>query len=290
MGKLRQRLFGTKKLKPKFATRKYRLMRHSRSIAREVLASCAVFSAIGITALVMILLFNFTISSPYFRIRETVVRGCRELTEKDVLTLAAIKPSATILSLNMEAVRRRIMANPWVKDVLIGREFPDRIVVEIRERAALALLEQKDGFHLIDADGADFKKLESGDEIDVPVLTGCVREGKPDSLLLPKAIELLRCLLASTAFPAGSISEIHGDETFGLSLFTTTGLCLQLGFDCYENKLKRLVPVVADLQRNNLNKGFLQIDLCDPTKITIQRKGVTPSGQAKRIRQATRTI
>jgi cell division protein FtsQ len=75
---------------------------------------------------------------------------------------------------------------------------------------------------------------------------------------------------------------------FGLSLFTDSGLCLQLGFDNYDNKLKRLAPVMADLDRRNLKPGYLLIDLSDLTKITVQRRNVlgpaAPPGSKKELR------
>ena len=74
--------------------------------------------------------------------------------------------------------------------------------------------------------------------------------------------------------PIGAASEIHGDETFGLSLFTDMGLCLQLGFEGYETKLKRLIPVMEDLDKKNLKSAFLLIDLNDPAKINVQRRNL----------------
>jgi cell division protein FtsQ len=96
-----------------------------------------------------------------------------------------------------------------------------------------------------------------------------------DSALFTKSLELLRYLSASKEFPTiRNIAEIHGHEAFGLSLFTDSGLCIRLGFDSYENKLKRLNAVMADLERRNMKLGFLLIDLNDPAKIAVQKKNV----------------
>jgi cell division protein FtsQ len=98
-----------------------------------------------------------------------------------------------------------------------------------------------------------------------------------------KSIALLYYLAGSNGAPAiGAVSEVHGNETFGLSLFTDTGLCLQLGFDGYENKLKRLIPVMADLDRKNLKTGFLLIDLSNPAKINVQRRNILEPARPKR--------
>jgi cell division protein FtsQ len=252
------------------------------------LRAALLLSVILTITAVMIHGYNFTISSPYFRIKETIVRGCKELTEKEILSLAGIKPFQSLLTINVNTIARRIEANPWVKDVSIGRELPNRLIIEVRERTAVALVKRDNGFSLLDLDGVAFKKLENNDEVDIPVLNGCYTDGS-DSVLFTKSLELLRYLSTSKEFPTiRNIAEIHGNDVFGLSLFTNSGLCIRLGFDSYENKLKRLTPVMADLERKNMILGFLLIDLNDPAKITVQKKNVLgpimPTGSKKGYR------
>lgn len=260
--------------KSKIETKKYRLRRRSKNIFRELSTTALLLSVILVITTVMIYGYNFIISSPFFQIKETVVRGCKEITEKDILSLAGIKSYQGLLSINVDAVAQRIKTNPWIKDVYIGRELPNRLIIEVHERTAVALVNRDKGFSLLDLDGVAFKKLENNDEVEIPVLNGCYSESG-ESELFTKSLELLRYLSTSKEFPTiKNISEIHGHNVFGLSLFTDSGLCIRLGFDSYENKLRRLTPVIADLERKNLKLGFLLIDLNDPTKITVQKKNV----------------
>jgi cell division protein FtsQ len=269
--------------------KKHRLKRRAGDILWEI--GQAVFLTCSIAVVTALLLFGYdwTVRSPYLSIRETVVRGCKELTEQEILALAAVRPAANILTLNPEAIARRIRMNPWIREVFVGREFPNRLVIVVRERTAVALLQKEERLYLIDSNGVPFKKLESGDEPNLPVLTGCVREGRTDESLVMKSVALLIYVAGAKDIPViGAVSEVHGNETFGLSLFTDTGLCLQLGFDGYEIKLKRLVPVMADLDRKNLKAGFLLIDLSDPTKIDVQQRNILeparPVGTGKKYR------
>lgn len=273
----------------KLEAKKNRLKRRAGEVLRELGRALLLTGGVAAVAALLILGFDLTIRSSLLSIQETVVRGCKELTEKDILTLAAIRPAANILTLNPDAIARRIRANPWIREVFVGREFPDRLVIVVRERKAVALLQKESGLFFLDSDGATFKNLESDDEPNLPVLTGCVREGITDEALVKKSIALLSYLADAKDIPAiGAVSEIHGNETFGLSLFTDTGLCLQLGFEGYESKLKRLVPVMADLDRKSMKTSFLLIDLNDPTKINVQQRNVLepvrPVGIGKRYR------
>ncbi|MGZ3597820.1 MAG: cell division protein FtsQ/DivIB [Syntrophales bacterium] len=261
-------------VKSRLEAKKYRLQRRSKHILHELLRTVLLLGIISIVGACMILGYNFTVSSPYFEIKDIVVRGCKELTEKEILSSAAIKPSQNLLAINLGTIARRIESNPWVKEVSIGREFPNRLIIDLQERTAVALVKRDNGFNLLDPDGVAFKKLEKNDEVDIPVLNVYYSEDN-DSALFTKSLELLRYLSTSKEFPTiRNIAEIHGNEVFGLSLFTDSGLCIRLGFDSYENKLKRLNTVMADLERRNMKLGFLLIDLNDPAKISVQKKNV----------------
>jgi cell division protein FtsQ len=250
----------------------------------------ALFAVICVLTAALIYSYSYIISSPYFRIKNTVVRGCRELTEKDVLKLAAIKPSQTIFAINIKAMARRISSSPWVRNVAISRELPDRLVVEVEERIPLALLKVSEDYFLLDKDGMFFKKLTADDDVDVPVLTGYCREGRVNVELLNKTLVLLKYLAASQIFPKISmVSEVNGSEVAGISLFTDNGLCLKLGFDNYEAKLKRLVPVVTALNRNNVQQPFLNIDLRNISKIYVEPRGNQEPVSRKVIKEGLRT-
>jgi cell division protein FtsQ len=255
-------------------------------VLREIGRAALLMGAVVLVAAALLTGCDWLLRSPGLQIRDTVVKGCRELTEKEVLSLASIRTAANILTVNTDAVARRIRGNPWVREVFVGREFPDRLVIVVRERQAIALIEKAEGLFLLDTDGQPFKKLEAGEEADLPVLTGLVRGGALDQPLMQKSLALLKEVTAIKDGPAiGNISEIHGNETFGFSLFTDTGLCLKLGFDGYENKIRRLGSVMDDLDRKNMKSGFLLIDLSNPAKINVQRRNILePAGPVKPAR------
>jgi len=264
----------------KLETKKYRLKRRSKGIFMDIFRSMLLIVLVMLTGVILIFAFNFTINAPCFRIRETVVRGCREVTEKEVLLLSAVKSSQGLLALNEEAVMRRIKANPWIKSVSIGRELPDRLVLQIQERSAAAVIRQDANLYLMDEEGVIFKKLGKNDEVDLPVLTGLYNQGKLNEPLLKSAKGLLSELSKSKSFPTlDNVSEIQGNEVSGLSVFTDNGMLLVLGFDRYGAKLHRLPPILEDLERRQLKGGVLHIDLRNPLKVTVSGRNVpAPKG------------
>jgi cell division protein FtsQ len=263
----------SKKIKTSIEAKKNRLRRRIGNGIGELAGAIGLLFSMAILALLFVFVFGCFLSTPYFVIKETSVRGLKELTEKDILTLAGIKPEQNLLAVNTDALVKRVSANPWVKNIYVGREFPNRLVLEVRERIPIALVKQASEFYLLDSEGIIFKKLGKGDEVDLPILTGVNGAEGSKSKLLFSAINLLKTISTSAGYNyLGSVSEAHVDDVFGISLLTDAGLYLKLGKDDYENKLKQLNVVMTDLEKRGLRKGFICVDLGNVTKITIQRK------------------
>ena len=256
-------------------TKKNRIRRRFSDISGDFFAAVGLlFVTVALSSL-FAYAYNFLISRPYFQIKEISVRGLRELTEKDVLASAGIKPAQNLLAINTDAVIRRISANQWVENVYVGRELPNKLVLEVKERTPLALVKQDSDLCLMDAEGFVFKKLGKSDEVDLPIITGVDEKGEIKSPLLLSTLNLLKTVSKSGQYAyLGTISEVHVDNVYGLSLISNTGLYLKLGMADFEKKLKQLKLVLADLENRGMKNGYLCIDLSDESKVTVQRKNI----------------
>ena len=253
--------------------KKNRIRRRFTNISGDFFTAVGLLLVAVVMTAVFIYAYNFLISRPYFEIKEISVRGLKELTEKEVLASAEIKPTQNLLAINTDAVIRRVAANQWVKNVYIGRELPNKLVLEVQERNPLVLIKQGSDFYLMDGEGFVFKKLGKGDEVDLPILTGFNVQDKTKSPLFLSTLNLLKTVSGSSQYAyLGTISEIHIDDVFGLSLISDAGLYLKLGMGGFESKLKKLTLVLADLEQRGMKNGYLCIDLSDELKVTVQRK------------------
>jgi cell division protein FtsQ len=256
-------------------TKKNRIRRRFSDISGDFFTATGLLLVAVFLCSLFIYAYNFLISRPYFQIKEISVRGLRELTEKDVLASAGIKPAQNLLAINTDAVIRRVSANQWVESIYVGRELPDKLVLEVKERTPLALVKQDNDFCLMDAKGFVFKKLGKSDEVDLPIITGVDEKEEIKSQLLLGTLNLLKTVSKSSQYAyLGTVSEVHVDNVFGLSLISSTGLYLKLGTTDFENKLKQLKLVLADLENRGMKNGYLCIDLSDDAKVTVQRKNV----------------
>jgi cell division protein FtsQ len=260
-------------LKKSYKAKRFRIRRRFTDVSGDFFRAICLLFSIAALSCSFIYVYSYLLSSPYFEIKETSVRGLKELTEKDILTLAQIKPAQNLFAVNTGAIKSRVSENPWVRNIYVGRELPNRLVLALQEREPVALLKKADNFYLVDTEGTVFKKLSRNDEVDLPVLTGFDQNSKTKFKQFSSALILLKTISGSRQYSyLGSISEISIDEIYGLSVITDKGLFLKLGLEGFENKLKNLKIVMLDLEKKGMKKNYLCIDLCDESKITVQRK------------------
>jgi cell division protein FtsQ len=262
-----------KSLKSAMGTKKNRIKRRSGKIIREIVKALMVLGISGGLALLMVYAYNYAICAPYFKLGDTIVRGCEKVSEREVIELAGVDRSMNILALNLDKMMDKIRGNPWIKDVSIGRELPNRLVIEIVEREAAALIKKNDDLYIVDRNEEIFKGFGEGDCINLPVLTGFCENGVVNKGLLGMAFELLDYLSRSGTFPKmENVSEINGSGIYGFSVFTNNQMLIQLGFGNYEKKIKRLNKILLDLARKDLDEGCLKIDLADYNRVIVQQR------------------
>jgi len=271
------------KIRVSLEAKKNRLRRRLIGALGESIGALALLAAATFFSVLFIYTYNYLLSASYFEIKEISVRGVKELTEKDILAMAKIQPRSNILAVSTDVVAGRIAANPWVKHIYVGRELPDRLVLDVRERTPIALLKQAGNFYLMDREGVVFKKLSKGDDVDLAIVTGVNVEAKVQSALMTEALKLLETLSTSDQHALlGTVSEMHIDELFGLSVLTDKGLHLKLGRENFAGKLHQLQIVLSDLEMRGMKNGHLFVDLADVSKVTVQRKDALEKTQEQK--------
>jgi cell division protein FtsQ len=91
-------------------------------------------------------------ASERLKVGRVDVRGSHFLSEGEVRELLGPAVGENILLLDIEALKARLRSSPWVADARVGRNLPDTLMVEIRERVPLALAECE-RLYLMDGDG-----------------------------------------------------------------------------------------------------------------------------------------
>jgi cell division protein FtsQ len=88
-----------------------------------------------------------------------------------ILEVFAADRGKSVLSVPLDARRRQLESIPWIEEATVRRALPNRIQVEIKERAPIAFLREGGDMALIDVHGVILDRPVEGD-FDFPVVTG----------------------------------------------------------------------------------------------------------------------
>lgn len=256
-------------------TKKNKLKRRSGKIAGDAVRAIGLVMVVACLSMVLIYVYSVTLTASYFQLEDIVVRGTERVDEKEIVEISGTGSHNNVFSINIKELSGKIETHPWIKDVSMGREFPNRLVVEVRERRPAALVLRNGCLYIMDWDGELFKKYDKTDDVHLPIVNANAADENINEDLMKKSLTLLDCLSSTEKFPTmENVSEIFGDRIYGFSLYTEGGLCLQLGFRNYDRKLRRLEPVLVDLTRKKVKKVFLSIDLTDEKKIVVKKNNI----------------
>ena len=89
-----------------------------------------------------------------FVVRQVEIDGATNQPRLSIYREVLDGGSDSMLLADLDAMRERLVALPWVKDASIQRRWPDRLHIHIEERKPAALWQYKGRLRLIDAEGA----------------------------------------------------------------------------------------------------------------------------------------
>jgi len=213
------------------------------------------------------------LSDSYFRVREVEVEGGRKIPKETLLSLTAMEGMPNLFSVKLREVVKRLESHPWIDQVRVRKVFPHKIVIQVEERKPMAIL-QLEELYYIDTHGEIFTPVGERDEYNYPYVTGLTRrtfEKNPEEAkhLIAQALELLRIVNQGKAPSLGEISEIHMEKAFGIYCFTKAqGVEVKMGWEDFEEKLKRLTLIWSDLRKRGLSA--VSIDCSDLTRMIVK--------------------
>jgi cell division protein FtsQ len=192
-------------------------------------------------------------------VSDILVEG-RYRTERSALVAAiATDRGAPILGIDLEALKSRIDALPWVRTAAVERRLPDTLFVKLEERTPLALWQRDGDLSLIDDRGVEVPGQNPRRFADLPIVVGAdaparaheflnLLSGEPDLKLRVRAVTWI------------------GERRWNVRL--DTGVDIELP----EHAPDKAWSHLARLQRDHgvLNRDVIAIDLRLPNQLVVR--------------------
>ncbi len=106
---------------------------------------------------------------PYFRVAEVQVEGNLQVAAQDIVASLGLAPETSILEVDLKALARRVLENPWIKEASVRRRLPLSLTVQVVERMPEAVF-IADRRYLLSADGVILAALTEEELPTLPTL------------------------------------------------------------------------------------------------------------------------
>ena len=113
--------------------------------------------------------------SPLFNIRAINIVGNKKITEEEITSLSQIELEENIFKIRKNDVSEKIKENAYIDQVIITRQLPSTIKIEIQEREPAYLIEYAGSYVYIDKKG--YMLEISTEKLELPILQGLATEG-----------------------------------------------------------------------------------------------------------------
>jgi len=194
-----------------------------------------------------------------FRIAAISLTGSKEVSREEILTTAGVTGRASLLFLDADAARERLMANPWIGDAAVLKLYPDRLQITVTERQAFAIW-QKDGrVSVIAADGTVLEPFVERRYVGLPLVVGKGAErAAKDFLTVIDRYPDIRAQLRASILVA--------ERRWNLRL--ANGIDVRLPETDVVAALDRLVAL--DHDKKLLSRDITMVDLRLPDRVSVR--------------------
>jgi cell division protein FtsQ len=107
-----------------------------------------------------------------FGLDSVTIAGQVELNQKQILDMAGVNARQSLLFLDADDIRRKLMAVPLVKNVSVRKLFPGRLMIEVVERQPFGLWQQDGVVHIVATDGAPIDVFQDDKFAGLPFVVG----------------------------------------------------------------------------------------------------------------------
>jgi cell division protein FtsQ len=205
------------------------------------------------------------LTSGRFAIAAVDVSGNERRPAEAVVIESGLVVGSNVFAADLDVARAKILADPWIADVTLARRLPATVLVRVTERKPAALVALGDTF-LASPDGEPFKKLEPGDPIDLPLVTGLRPESITDDRegamrTIHRAIDLAAEFEHGGLARRAPLEEVHvgADGSFVL-VVGHAAVELVLGGPPFRRKLDQATRVLAELERRGAKADAIMLD------------------------------
>lgn len=200
----------------------------------------------------------------FVRIRELSIVGASEFADKEIRSFVnpLIELNPNIFTFPVENVKLFLATRPYIDKAVIRKEFPKRLVIEIKEKKPIAILLDSE-LKLLDENGEVIRPMAIGENIDVPVVTLNDIDDDSKSTFIKMGCAFIALDNQSMPYIFPSEIRLHKNylEIKSLELKTKNSEVpsLYVGYDEVEKKILNIKKLWTDIVNKKENIEYVDV-------------------------------
>ncbi len=221
---------------------------------------------LALCCLVLLFISLFAFLWFAFRVENIEVTGNEQTQSDVVIEKAGVKKGVHMLSLRTRACEDALRMDPYIATADVKRQYPNTVLITVRERKEAAVIVGMNSVAIIDADGYVLSIGERESYAGLVKIYGAGSSGyKVNGHVGDAADYTSRAMVRMIAAIQKSelmdrIESVDIANTLNVTLLTTAGVTVQLGQpEDLDNKLQTLSVIMPELIRLGYSDGTVQI-------------------------------
>jgi cell division protein FtsQ len=208
------------------------------------------------------------------RIETVALTGNQHVSREEVLAIAGVSGTTSLLFLDVEEARERLKGSPWIADATVLKLYPRELQITVKEREAFALWQKAGAVSVIADDGTVLEPYVAPRLLRLPLVVGIGAETKAKALLTaldrhPALRELVRA------------SVLVGERRWNLRL--KNGIEVRLPESDAAAALERLAALEAETKL--IARDITIIDLRLPDRVTVRLSDAAAQARTDAIKE-----
>lgn len=229
---------------------------------------------VGTTALLVLLkVATWLNAQEMFTLKDIRIEGNRFVSEEEILSLLHVGETHSLFEVDLKALAEQARQHPWVLQVWASRRLPDDIIIKVREREPLALLNNGGSMNILDGFGKVLPDLPTVERLDVPIISGVAMDTEgTQKRELETILNFLHLLRLDHFSLYSRISEISSSPELGMYFYLIERtIPVIVGEGDITAKTSNLIEVLRFVEQEDSYSEIKCIDLRYKDQVIIKR-------------------
>ncbi len=190
-----------------------------------------------------------------FPVRNIIISGNYHLESGEIMREVKTSYGRDLMRLSLDKVEKRLKQKSWIKTVLLRKQFPDTLMINVSEAVPRALLRRETKLYILDSDGKILEQIEDESTPFLPVVVDI--DPKNDRGGVLEALKLVDTLDREDFLSRKESVEIMM-KPYGLVLHMD-GEYIKVGYGGYDEKLRRWRDLEAEIRKQDIPVDYVDL-------------------------------